>query len=149
MGPVVTLGRTERSSRAVMEILPTPALPGQVQAVGKAGSGHGHHLPSQPAVARAPAAMLSSRGFDHSHAVGPVPGTCRRPGQYGARVDACVPDRPGPAKPCSTCGELTGRGYPSCLGCAEVVDQRWLTDWQELLATERASAGSESERALA
>ncbi len=52
-------------------------------------------------------------------------------------------------KPCSTCGELTGRGYPSCLGCAEVVDERWLADWRELLAAERASAGSESERSLA
>lgn len=58
-------------------------------------------------------------------------------------------DQPAGVEPCSTCGELTGRGYPSCLGCAEVVDQRWLTDWHDLLAAERASAGAESERELA
>ena len=58
-------------------------------------------------------------------------------------------DRPAAAKPCSTCGELTGRGYPSCLGCAEVVDQLWLADWLDLIAAERVSAGTESERALA
>lgn len=58
-------------------------------------------------------------------------------------------DRPAAAKPCSTCGELTGRGYPSCLGCAEVVDQLWLADWLALLAAERVSAGTEAERSLA
>jgi hypothetical protein len=30
-----------------------------------------------------------------------------------------------------------------------VVDQRWLADWHELLAAERASAGTESEQSLA
>jgi hypothetical protein len=58
-------------------------------------------------------------------------------------------DQPAAVELCSTCGELTGRGYPSCLGCAEVVDQRWLADWRDLLAAERASAGAESERELA
>jgi hypothetical protein len=58
-------------------------------------------------------------------------------------------DRPAPAKPCATCGELTGRGYPSCLGCAEVVDEPWLADWLDLLTTERVSAGTEGERELA
>ena len=58
-------------------------------------------------------------------------------------------DQPAVAEPCSTCGELTGRGYPSCLGCAEVADQRWLDDWRELLTEWRASAGSETEKALA
>lgn len=52
-------------------------------------------------------------------------------------------------KPCVTCGELAGRGYPACLGCAELVDQLWLADWLELLTTERVSAGSEGERELA
>jgi hypothetical protein len=65
-------------------------------------------------------------------------------------VDARGPaGLPVTAKPCPTCGELTGRGYPSCLGCAEEVEQRWLADWRELLAAERASAGTESERSLA
>lgn len=58
-------------------------------------------------------------------------------------------DRPAAAKPCSTCGELTGRGYPACLGCAEVVDHLWLADWLDLLAAERVSAGTEAERTLA
>lgn len=57
--------------------------------------------------------------------------------------------RPRTAKPCPTCGELTGRGYPSCLGCAETVDQRWLDDWHDLLAESRASAGADTERELA
>ena len=73
--------------------------------------------------------------------------------KYGAFVDARLPyrphERPVAANPCPTCGELTGRGYPSCLGCAEVVDERWLVDWRALLAAERASAGAESERTLA
>lgn len=77
--------------------------------------------------------------------------------KYGSRVDARQPyppgarsgDRPDAAKPCSTCGELTGRGYPACLGCTEIVDRPWLADWRELLAAERVSAGTESERSLA
>jgi hypothetical protein len=80
-----------------------------------------------------------------------VTGSARRQGsagrrQYGAVVD--LPDRTA-VKPCQTCGELTGRGYPSCLGCAEAVDQRWLEDWQDLLAASRASAGAETEQELA
>jgi len=74
-------------------------------------------------------------------------------GQYGSDVDALVPDRSVDTPPvvaaCATCGELTGRGYPSCLGCAEIVDERWLTDWRDLLAASRASAGADSERELA
>ncbi len=58
-------------------------------------------------------------------------------------------DRAAAVEPCSTCGELTGRGYPSCLGCAEVAEARWLVDWHALLAAERASAGTEAERELA
>jgi len=58
-------------------------------------------------------------------------------------------DRPTAVEPCSTCGELTGRGYPACLACAEVVDRPWLADWLELLSAERVSAGSEEERSLA
>ena len=58
-------------------------------------------------------------------------------------------ERPASAKPCATCGELTGRGYPNCLRCAEVVDELWLADWLDLLTTERVSAGTEGERELA
>jgi hypothetical protein len=36
------------------------------------------------------------------------------------------------AKPCATCGDLTGRGYPSCPGCAEVVDRPWRAGWAAL-----------------
>ena len=36
------------------------------------------------------------------------------------------------AKPCATCGDLTGRGYPSCLGCAAAVDRPWQLAWAEL-----------------
>lgn len=101
--------------------------------------------------------MLSSRAPDHSHAFGALPRAEFRDGQYGSPVDVRLPhppgtrssDQPAAPKPCSTCGELIGRGYPSCLGCAEIVDQPWLTDWLELLAAERVSAGTESERALA
>lgn len=52
------------------------------------------------------------------------------------------------AEPCSTCGELTGREYPACLGCADAVDRLWLADWRELLAAERVSAGTAQEREL-
>lgn len=63
-----------------------------------------------------------------------------------------MPDRsvdPPTVDACASCGELTGRGYPSCLACAEVVDERWLTDWRDLLAASRASAGADSEREVA
>jgi hypothetical protein len=35
-------------------------------------------------------------------------------------------------KPCATCGDLLGRGYPSCQGCAEVVDRPLRADWADL-----------------
>lgn len=73
-----------------------------------------------------------------------------RAGQYGARVDARLPyppgarrvDRPAAAKPCATCGELLGRGYPDCSSCANSVDRLWLADWTEL-------RGAADERELA
>ena len=37
------------------------------------------------------------------------------------------------AKPCTTCGDLTGRRYPSCHGCAIVVDRPWRSAWDELV----------------
>ncbi|OLF08642.1 hypothetical protein BU204_33945 [Actinophytocola xanthii] len=58
-------------------------------------------------------------------------------------------DRPTTVKPCPTCGELLGRGYPACLGCASAVDHLWLADWLELRTAERVSAGEEQDRALA
>ncbi len=36
------------------------------------------------------------------------------------------------AKPCATCGDLLGRGYPSCQGCAEVVDRPLRAEWADL-----------------
>jgi hypothetical protein len=39
---------------------------------------------------------------------------------------------PVPAKPCTTCGDLTGRGYPSCPGCATAVDHPWQSAWSAL-----------------
>jgi hypothetical protein len=41
-------------------------------------------------------------------------------------------DRPETAKPCATCGDLLGRGYPSCPGCAAVVDRPLRADWDGL-----------------
>jgi hypothetical protein len=41
-------------------------------------------------------------------------------------------DRPAVAKPCATCGDLLGRGYPSCQGCAEVVDRPLRAEWADL-----------------
>ncbi|MFL6118170.1 hypothetical protein [Actinophytocola sp.] len=49
-----------------------------------------------------------------------------------ARVANWRVDRPETAKPCATCGELLGRGYPSCEGCAEVVDRPLRADWTDL-----------------
>jgi hypothetical protein len=46
----------------------------------------------------------------------------------GVRVTSWRVDRPETAKPCPTCGDLLGRGYPSCPGCAEVVDRPLRTD---------------------
>jgi hypothetical protein len=43
-----------------------------------------------------------------------------------------VHSHPAPAKPCATCGDLTGRGYPSCPGCATVVDRPWQSAWAAL-----------------
>lgn len=39
---------------------------------------------------------------------------------------------PAAAKPCATCGDLTGRGYPSCAGCAGAVERPWTSAWAEL-----------------
>ena len=61
----------------------------------------------------------------------------RLPYPPGARLAA----RPTVAKPCATCGELVGRGYPSCSSCAESVDQLWRADWDALPA---ASADPET-----
>jgi hypothetical protein len=41
-------------------------------------------------------------------------------------------DRPETAKPCVACGDLLGRGYPSCTGCAEAVDGPLRADWADL-----------------
>jgi len=36
------------------------------------------------------------------------------------------------AKPCATCDELLGRGYPECAACAESLDRFWQADWAAL-----------------
>jgi hypothetical protein len=40
--------------------------------------------------------------------------------------------RPAVVSACPSCGELAGRGYPDCGFCAELLDQFWLADWEEL-----------------
>ncbi|GAB3001109.1 hypothetical protein [Saccharothrix stipae] len=57
--------------------------------------------------------------------------------------------RPAVVSPCPSCGDLAGRGYPACRYCAELVDQYWLLDWQELLAAEQLAEGGAGERELA
>ncbi|GLZ41549.1 hypothetical protein [Actinokineospora sp. NBRC 105648] len=42
--------------------------------------------------------------------------------------------RPDTAAPCPSCGGLVGRGYPTCLTCADRVDAYWLADWAAQLA---------------
>jgi hypothetical protein len=49
-----------------------------------------------------------------------------------ARVVSWRVDRPATANPCATCGELLGRGYPSCVECANLVDRPLATDWATL-----------------
>jgi hypothetical protein len=100
--------------------------------------------------------MLSSRSSTIASGSGRCQGRSRG-AQYGSRVDARLPyppgarsgDRPTAVKPCPTCGELLGRGYPACLGCASVVDHLWLADWLELRTAERVSVSDEQDRALA
>ena len=41
-------------------------------------------------------------------------------------------ERPAAAKPCATCGDLAGRGYPTCVACATFVDRFWQADWAAL-----------------
>ncbi|WP_187313476.1 hypothetical protein [Actinosynnema mirum] len=57
--------------------------------------------------------------------------------------------RRAPVSACPTCGDLAGRGYPTCRFCAELVDQVWLLDWQELLSAEQLAEGGSGERELA
>jgi hypothetical protein len=47
-------------------------------------------------------------------------------------VDARSVAGPTTAKPCATCGDLAGRAYPSCAGCAEAVDLPWALAWAAL-----------------
>ncbi|GAA3026482.1 hypothetical protein [Actinokineospora globicatena] len=57
----------------------------------------------------------------------------------GARLQA----RPESVEPCPTCADPLGRGYPTCLTCADRVDALWKADWDAL------AAGAEDERELA
>lgn len=58
-------------------------------------------------------------------------------------------ERPPAAKPCSTCGELVGRGYPDCATCADSIDALWSADWHALMFAERVRAGTDAELELA
>jgi hypothetical protein len=49
-----------------------------------------------------------------------------------AQVAGWRVDRPEVAKPCATCGDVLGRGYPSCAGCTEVVDRPLRAEWADL-----------------
>jgi hypothetical protein len=55
--------------------------------------------------------------------------------------------RPVAARPCAGCGELVGRGYPTCPECVHVVDEIWLADWRALLAAKDVQ-GTPAERDL-
>jgi hypothetical protein len=76
---------------------------------------------------------------------------------YGSAVALLQPyppgarrvDRPAAAKPCTNCGELTGRGYPDCAICAEQIDDLWWADWRELLDAHRVKPGTDDERGVA
>lgn len=57
--------------------------------------------------------------------------------------------RPAAVAACPSCGDLAGRGYPACRFCAELLEQHWLLDWQELLAAEKLTEGGAGERELA
>lgn len=57
--------------------------------------------------------------------------------------------RPVAVQHCLECGELAGRGYPSCPDCAGAVDGYWLSDWQALLAEHDAVPGGPTECAVA
>lgn len=50
---------------------------------------------------------------------------------------------------CAECGELAGRGYPTCADCVGLVDGLWLADWRALLAETDVEPGGRAERALA
>ncbi|TDV40791.1 hypothetical protein [Actinophytocola oryzae] len=49
-----------------------------------------------------------------------------------AREGSRRADRREAAAPCPACGELLGRGYPSCAACAEAVDRPLRADWDSL-----------------
>ncbi len=63
----------------------------------------------------------------------------------GARLLA----RPDAAKPCPACGDPVGRGYPTCVTCADRVDAYWRADWAALLESGGIAAGEPEERELA
>lgn len=48
-----------------------------------------------------------------------------------------------------TCGELAGRGYPTCPDCAAALDGFWLADWYALLAEHDVPPGGRAERGFA
>jgi hypothetical protein len=57
--------------------------------------------------------------------------------------------RPVAVQYCLECGELAGRGYPTCPDCVAAVDGFWLADWRALLAEIGVEPGTRAERGLA
>lgn len=56
--------------------------------------------------------------------------------------------RPAAVQYCLDCGELAGRGYPSCPDCVGAVDGFWLADWYALV-DEVGVSGVAAEQELA
>jgi hypothetical protein len=57
--------------------------------------------------------------------------------------------RPAAVQYCLDCGELAGRGYPSCPECATAVDGFWLADWAVLHADTDLTEPALAEHVLA
>lgn len=64
-----------------------------------------------------------------------------------ARGGQRVP-RPATVRYCLACGELAGRGYPTCPDCVGAVDGFWLADWSALLTERDIEPGGPAERSL-
>lgn len=57
--------------------------------------------------------------------------------------------RPVAVQHCLECGELAGRGYPSCRECVDAVDGYWYADWTALLTESDVEPGTDAELDLA
>lgn len=57
--------------------------------------------------------------------------------------------RPVAVQHCLRCGELAGRGYPTCEDCVGAVDGYWFADWLALLDESGVGEGTEGELEMA